>query len=69
MSKPVEKIKYGYKIIDNMVYDSYYFVEDLRRLSGLDNKTLRTVLSRLYKNNHITKNDRGQWSINSGLVR
>ena len=61
--KPLEKIKHGYKIFRNMRHDELYFVEDLRRLSGLDDKTLRTVLQRLLKNNYIHKNEHGQWFV------
>jgi predicted transcriptional regulator of viral defense system len=61
MQKPLEQIKHGPKILAAMEEDALFFVEDIRRATGLDEKTLRGVLSRLLKNHHLYKNERGQW--------
>lgn len=60
-SKPLEKIKHGLKIVEAMEEGKLFFVEDIRRATGLDEKTLRGVLPRLLKNRHLEKNERGQW--------
>jgi predicted transcriptional regulator of viral defense system len=61
MQKPLEQIKHGPKILAAMEEEALFFVEDIRRATGLDEKTLRGVLSRLLKNRYLYKNDRGQW--------
>lgn len=61
MTKPLEKIKYGLKIVETMEEGKLFFVEDIRRATGLDEKTLRGVLPRLLKNRYLQKNERGQW--------
>jgi DNA-binding IclR family transcriptional regulator len=60
-SKPLEKIKHGLKIVEAMEDGQLFFVEDIRRATGLDEKTLRGVLPRLLKNRYLYKNERGQW--------
>lgn len=40
---------------------SVFFMEDIRRATGLDDKTLRGVMGRLMKNRHLYKNEKGQW--------
>lgn len=59
--KTLENIKYGSKVINLMPEGDLFFVEDIRRATGLDDKTLKNVLSRLLKNGHLYKNERGQW--------
>lgn len=61
MQKPLDKIKHGPKILAAMEEEALFFVEDIRRATGLDKKTLQSVLSRLLKNRYLYKNDRGQW--------
>ena len=61
MTKPLEKIKHGPKVVEIMPPGDLFFVDDIRRATGLDDKTLRGVLSRLLKNRHLFKNERGQW--------
>jgi len=61
MNKPLEKIKHGLKIVEAMEEGKLFFVEDIRRATGLDEKTLRGVLLRLLKNRYLEKNARGQW--------
>lgn len=61
MQKPLDKIKHGDKILAAMEEEALFFVEDIRRATGLDKKTLQGVLSRLLKNRYLYKNDRGQW--------
>ena len=63
MTKPIVKIKHGTKVVEVMSEGSLFFVEDIRRATGLDEKTLRAVLASLLKNRYLQKNDRGQWSI------
>lgn len=64
--KPLNKIKHGEKVIGCMSTGALFFVDDIRRATSLDDKTLRSVLSRLLKNGYLTKNDRGQWSVVDG---
>ena len=61
MQKPIEKIKHGPKVLASMEEEALFFYEDIRRATGLDEKTLRGVLSRLLKNHNLYKNERGQW--------
>lgn len=61
MTKPLEKIKHGPKVLDAMPMGSLFFVTDIQKATGLDDKTLRGVLSRLLKNKYLCKNERGQW--------
>jgi len=61
MQKPIEQIKHGDKILAAMEEEALFFVEDIRRATGLDKKTLQSALSRLLKNRYLYKNDRGQW--------
>lgn len=60
-TKALEDIKYGPLVIAALVPGKLYFVEDIRRASGLDDKKLRQVLASLLKHKHIDKNQRGQW--------
>lgn len=61
--KPISKIKHGLHVVTVMDEGSLFFVEDIRRATGLDEKALRAVLASLLKNRYLQKNDRGQWSI------
>jgi len=61
MNKPLANIKHGPKIVDAMEGGKLFFVEDIRRATGLDDKTLRGVLQRLLKNRYLHKNEKGQW--------
>lgn len=61
--KPLGDIKYGPRVVDALEHGNLYFVEDIRRATGFDDKTLRTVLSQLLKHKHIEKNGRGQWTL------
>lgn len=60
-TKPLGDIKHGPRVIDVLEHGKLYFVEDIRRATGFDDKTLRTVLAQLLKHKHIEKNQRGQW--------
>lgn len=60
-NKPLEKIKHGLKVVEAMEDGKLFFVEDIRRATGLDERTLRGVLPRLLKNRYLFKNERGQW--------
>jgi DNA-binding IclR family transcriptional regulator len=59
--KPIEKIKHGPKVVAALEEEALFFVEDIRRATGLDDKTLRGVLASLLKNHYLFKNERGQW--------
>lgn len=61
MQKPLDKIKHGPKVLAAMEEEALFFVEDIRRATGLDEKTLRGVLSMLAKNRYLYKDHRGQW--------
>jgi predicted transcriptional regulator of viral defense system len=61
MQKPIDKIKHGPKVLAAMEEEALFFVEDIRRATGLDEKTLRGVLDRLSKNRYLYKDHRGQW--------
>lgn len=61
--KPLGDIKYGPRVVEVLEQGKLYFVEDIRRATGFDDKTLRTVLAQLLKHRHIEKNQRGQWML------
>lgn len=61
--KALEKIKHGSRIVDSMATGELFFVADIRRASGLDDRSLRQALERLLKNGYVQKNERGQWSV------
>lgn len=63
MTKPIEKIKYGPKVVASMEEGNLFFYDDIRRATGLDERTLRGVLASLLKNRYLEKNERGQWSV------
>lgn len=60
-TKPLGDIKHGQRVVDVLVQGELYFVEDIRRATGFDDKTLRKVLAQLLKHKHVDKNSRGQW--------
>ena len=59
MKKRLDKIKHGIKIIDAMPEEELFFVEDIKRVTGLDDKTLRQVINSLLKNGYLYKNKHG----------
>lgn len=61
--KPLGDIKHGSGVVDALEQGKLYFVEDIRRATGFDDKTLRKVLAQLLKHKHIENNQRGQWMI------
>ncbi len=61
--KALEKIKHGQHVVDSLPPGQLFFVVDIQRATGLDPKSLKSVLSRLLKNGYIEKNTRGQWFI------
>ena len=63
MTKELAKIKHGPKIVDALNEDDLYFVHDIQRVTGLDEKTLRRSLNSLLKNGYLTKNAHSQWYI------
>lgn len=63
MPKALKQIKHSDKIIRNMTPDLVYFVDDLRRASGLDSKTFVKVLASLLKNGYVSKNSRGEYAV------
>lgn len=62
-TKTLDKIKHGHKIINIMPPGVLFFVEDIRRASGLDSRNLKDSLNKLLKNGYLNKNERGQWFI------
>lgn len=60
--KTLDKIKHGQKVLD-AVGDRRCFVVDIQKASGLDDRTLRTVVNRLHKNGFLVKDVHGQWSV------
>jgi transcription initiation factor IIE alpha subunit len=63
MTKELGSIKHGDKIVKAMPEGQLFFVEDIKRATGLDDKTLKRVLNSLLKNGHVYKNPYGQWYI------
>lgn len=61
--KALEKIKHGEKVVTSLPVGQLFFVEDIRRATGLDERNLRQVLARLLRNGYLQKNARGQWSV------
>lgn len=62
--KALEDIKHGDKVVTFMqAAQGSFFVNDIERGTGLDNKSLRKTLTQLLKNNYVEKNDRGQWAL------
>lgn len=59
MKKPLDKIKHGDKIVNAMPEEELFFVEDIKRISGLDDKTLRRVVDSLLKNGYVHRNEHG----------
>ena len=63
MTKELEKIKHGLKIVEALNEDDLYFVHDIQKVTGIDEKTLRRSLNSLLKNGYLTKNDHSQWHL------
>lgn len=61
--KDLNKIKHGHHIVDTMDHGGLFFVEDIRRATGLEEKHLIRSLQQLLKHGYVQKNDRGQWSV------
>jgi predicted transcriptional regulator of viral defense system len=59
--KDLADIKHGQAVVSRMQGNGLFFVEDIRRVTGLDDKLLRATLLRLLKNGYLAKNDNGQW--------
>ena len=59
MQKPLDKIRHANKIIDAMPEEELFFVEDIKRITGLDEKTLRRVVNSLLKDGYVHKNEHG----------
>jgi predicted transcriptional regulator of viral defense system len=48
-------------VIDSLQSGQLFFVNDIQKITGLDNKSLKTVLGSLLRHGHINKNEKGQW--------
>jgi predicted transcriptional regulator of viral defense system len=59
VKKALDKIKHGTKIVNAMPEEELFFVEDIKRVTGLDDKTLRQVVNSLLKNGYVHKNEHG----------
>jgi predicted transcriptional regulator of viral defense system len=59
VKKPLDKIKHGTKIVNAMPEEELFFVEDIKRVTGLDDKTLRQVVNSLLKNGYLYRNEHG----------
>lgn len=57
--KSLNEIKHGDKVVSVLVTSGRgsLFVDEIRRATGLDDKTLRTVMNRLHKSGFIAKNN------------
>ena len=55
----MEEIKHGKRVVESL--EGAMFVDDIRRATGLDERSLRRVLQQLSKNGHISKDMRGLW--------
>lgn len=64
--KSVKDIKHGQRVIDSLK-GVKFFVSDVQRATGLDEKSLKQVLNQLSRHGHICKNDRGQWFVLESL--
>lgn len=62
--KSLDKIKHGDKVVSYLVVTSKPFcsIDEIKRHSGLDDKTLRQVMNQLLKHGYIEKNEYG-WVI------
>lgn len=61
MNKPLDRIKHSNKIVEVMPEEELFFVDDIKRATGLDDKTLKIVLQSMLKNGYLFKNERGLW--------
>jgi predicted transcriptional regulator of viral defense system len=61
--KALGDIKHGSSVVARLQGNGVFFVEDIRRLTGLDDKLLRTTLTSLLKYGYLSKNDKGQWFV------
>lgn len=59
MTKPLDKIKYGEKIVSCLTKPMFF--DDIRRFTSLDAKTLQTALNRLVKHGYLEKDSKGLW--------
>lgn len=61
--KNLDDIKYGVNVIKALQTHKKYFVNDIKRATGLEQKALVKVLQTLLKNEYLEKNDKGQWYV------
>ena len=59
MSKPLDKLKHGDKIVNAL--DNPLFFAELVKATSLDTKTLQAALARLKKNGYISQASSGVW--------
>jgi predicted transcriptional regulator of viral defense system len=62
-SKALGDIKHGVSVVSRLQGNGLFFVEDIRRLTGFEDKILRTTLTSLLKHGYLSKNDKGQWFV------
>jgi hypothetical protein len=60
--KALSKIKHGDKVMSCLSKGQLFFVADIQKAAGLDDKAIRLVLASLLKNNYL-QNNKGQWFI------
>ena len=59
--KALDTIKHADKVLSVMQPGQAYFVDEIRRSSGLDPKTTMDVIRRLVKNSYIVQDSSGRW--------
>ena len=59
--KALKTIKHAQRVVESLPVGQEFFVADIQRATGLDPKSLRSVLNRMLKNGHINKNAHGLW--------
>ena len=60
-TKALTEIKHGQRVVDSLESGQLFFVADIKKATGLDDKTLRTVLNNLLRHQFLHNNGRGQW--------
>ena len=60
--KDLNDIKHGKKVIEALNGGHTFFVKDIQKETGLDERTLKNVLSSLLKHHYIYSKN-GQWLV------
>lgn len=63
MAKRLEQIKHGHLVVSTLSEDKVYFVDDIRRQTGLDPQSMKRCITALHKHGYLEKNSRGQWHL------